>query len=159
MNDPLRILVDSDAFVALTVETDAHHEKAVSLLQRLGEKQVTFLTSNYVFSESITVISMKSSHATAVEFIDTMLSAENPFEIKRADYADEKEAITVFRTQTSKNTSYVDCLNMVFMSWRNLDAIFSFDSVYKKKGFPLVEDLFAKAVPPQPEPEEAQAAS
>jgi len=141
MKDTLKIFVDSDAFVALTVATDANHEKALSLLHSLGERSVVFLTSNYVFSESITVISMRSSHAAAVAFIENMQSPGNPFQIKRTDEVIEKEAIELFKIQTSKNTSFVDCSNMVFMKQLNLDAIFSFDDVYRKKGCILVENL------------------
>ena len=141
MKDTLKIFVDSDAFVALTVATDANHEKAISLLHTLHEKSVVFLTSNYVFSESITVISMRSSHAVAVAFIEKMQSLDNPFRIKHTDAAEEEEAIKIFKEQTSKNTSFVDCTNMVFMQWLGLDAIFSFDDVYRKKGFVLVENL------------------
>jgi predicted nucleic acid-binding protein len=50
MNDAIKIFVDADAFVALTVETDANHEQARSLLNRLSANPVRFLTSNYVFS-------------------------------------------------------------------------------------------------------------
>ena len=53
----------------------------------------------------------------------------------------EEEAIGVFKAQTSKNTSYVDCTNMVFMKRLDLDAIFSFDEVYRKNGLTLVEVL------------------
>ena len=114
MKDTLKIFVDSDAFVALTVAADANHKKATSLLHTLHERSVVFLTSNYVFSESITVISMRSSHATAVAFIDNMQSLDNPFRIKQIDAAEEEEAINIFKEQTSKNTSFVDCTNMVF---------------------------------------------
>jgi predicted nucleic acid-binding protein len=148
MNEALKVFVDSDAFVALTVETDANHEKAVSLLRQLNKKQVTFLTSDYVFSESITVISMKSNHARAFEFIEKMLYFESPFQIKRADPTDEEEAIKVFKAQISKNTSYVDCTNMVSMSLRKLDAIFSFDHAYITNGFTTVQELL-KAEPKQ----------
>ena len=58
-----------------------------------------------------------------------MQSMENPFQITRADENIEEEAISVFKAQTSKNTSYVDCTNMVFMKRLDLDAIFSFDEV------------------------------
>src|SRR5918992_602427 len=96
MKTAIKIFVDADAFVALTVETDTNHEKARSLLHRLTVNPVRFLTSNYVF-----------------------------------------------KAQTSKNTSYVDCTNMVFMKRLDLDAIFSFDEVYRKNGLTLVEDLLA----------------
>src|SRR5687768_13223543 len=85
MNDAIKIFVDADAFVALAVETDTNHEKARSLLSRLTVNPVLFLTSNYVFSESITIISQRASHQTAVTFITKMQSMEptlsTPFEI------------------------------------------------------------------------------
>jgi hypothetical protein len=40
-----------------------------------------------------------------------MQSMESPFQITRADEHIEEEAIGVFKAQTSKNTSYVDCTN------------------------------------------------
>jgi uncharacterized protein len=143
MKTAIKIFVDADAFVALTVETDTNHEKARSLLNRLTVNPVLFLTSNYVFSESITIISQRASHQTAVTFIEKMQSMESPFQITRADEHIEEEAIGVFKAQTSKNTSYVDCTNMVFMKRLGLDAIFSFDEVYRKNGLTLVEDLLA----------------
>jgi len=72
-----------------------------------------------------------------------MQSIESPFQITRADENIEEEVISVFKVQTSKNTSYVDCTNMVFMKQLDLDAIFSFDKVYRKNGLTLVEDLLA----------------
>lgn len=144
MNDALTIFVDTDAFVALTVKTDAHHEKVLTLLQKLHAKSVTFMTSNYVFSESITVISMRASHETAIAYIAAMRNPQSPFLIKRIGEVEEEEAIKIFTKQTSKNTSFVDCTNMAYMQLLNLDAIFSFDEVYRKKGFTLVTDLLTK---------------
>lgn len=144
MNDIVRIFVDSDAFVALTVETDAHSKKALSLLHILRTKPVQFFTSNYVFSESITVISMRSGHARAVQYIETMQVPDSPFQIKWADKALEAEALDLFKKQTSKNTSFVDCTNMAYMQQLHLDAIFSFDQVYKTNKLTLVEDLLAE---------------
>jgi predicted nucleic acid-binding protein len=136
MKTAIKIFVDADALVALTVETDTNHEKARSLLNRLTVNPVLFLTSNYVFSESITIISQRASHQTAVTFIAKMQSMESSFQITRADENIEEEAIGVF-------TSYVDCTNMVFMKRLDLDAIFSFDEVYRKNGLTLAEDLLA----------------
>ena len=97
MKTAIKIFVDADALVALTVETDTNHEKARSLLNRLTVNPVLFLTSNYVFSESITIISQRASHQTAVTFIAKMQSMESPFQITRADENIEEEAISVFR--------------------------------------------------------------
>jgi predicted nucleic acid-binding protein len=144
MKDPVKIFVDTDVFVALAREDDANHEKALSLLHYVLKQPVCFITSNYVFSECITVISMRQSHKAAVRFIEAMRTPESQYVLKRADDAVEEKAIHIFTKQTSKNTSFVDCTNMAFLQTLSLDAIFSFDSVYRKQGFTLVEDFVAK---------------
>ena len=141
MKNPLKIFVDTDAFVALIIETDSNHKKAVALLNNLCITPVVFFTSNYVFSESITIIRMEGSHAASLQFIETMQSFENPFQIKRADAATEELAIHLFKKQTAKNTNYVDCINMALIKQQHADAVFSFDDVYKKNGLQLAENL------------------
>ena len=141
MNKKLTIFVDTAAFVAFIKEDDTTHEKAKHLFQQLQSKTVTFFTSNYVFSETVTVLSQRVSHSVAVAYIENMKSPDSQFLIKRADEVLEEEAIQLFKGQTSKNTSYVDCTNMAFMNQLHADALFSFDSDYRKNGFTLVEDL------------------
>ncbi len=141
MRTELKVFVDADAFVALAREDDANHERANSCLQSLLSRPVIFITSNYVFAESITVISLRKSHGAAVQFIETMRSTESRYLIKRASEEIEEKAVEIFKNQTSKNTSFVDCTNMAFLKELHVDAIFSFDEVYKKNGFKTVEDL------------------
>lgn len=130
ITNSLIIFVDTDAFVALIKKNDSNHIKAKNIFQKLQGMSIEFTTSNYVFSEAITILSQKVNHATAVKFIDAMLSSENIFNIKRADGAIEDVAINIFKDQTSKNISFVDCTNMAFVRKIGLDAIFSFDKAY-----------------------------
>ena len=143
MNTPRKIFIDADAFVALAREDDANHERAVSSLQHLIKQSVAFITSHYVFAESVTVISMRMGHAAAVRFIDAMRSDESDYLVRRATDTIDETAIQIFKAQTSKNTSFVDCTNMAFLKQFHMDAVFSFDGVYKKNGFVLVEDFLS----------------
>lgn len=143
MNVPLTIFVDSDAFVAFFKNNDSNHKKAVTLFQKLKSQSAIFFTSNYVFSESITVISQRVGHSQAGTYIDSMKNTDGGFIIKRVDDEIEESAIEIFKKQTSKNTSFVDCTNMALLKKFSCDAIFSFDEVYRKNGFLLVEDLVA----------------
>jgi predicted nucleic acid-binding protein len=59
--------------------------------------------------------------------------------MKRVSQGLEQEAIEVFKSQTSKNVSFVDCTNMAVMNAFNIKDIFSFDGSYKTNGFNLVE--------------------
>lgn len=135
----LTIFVDTDAFVALIKENDSNHAKAKNIFQKLQGMSIEFTTSNYVFSETITIFSQKVNHATAVRFIDAMISSENTFNIKRADEAIEDLAVNIFKEQTSKNISFVDCTNMAFVRKIGLNGIFSFDKAYAKNKIPLAE--------------------
>ena len=143
MNAPRKIFVDADAFVALAREDDANHERAVSSLRYLIKQPTVFITSKYVFAESVTVISMHMGHAAAVRFIEAMQSDESIYLLQRTTDVIDEAAIQIFKEQTSKNTSFVDCTNMAFLKQFHMDAIFSFDGVYKKNGFVLVEDFLS----------------
>ncbi len=101
------VLIDADAFIALVKEDDTNHARAVELLERLEPLPITFVTTNYVFSEAVTVI----------------------------------RALHLFRKQSSKNTSFVDCSNMALLEYYDAQYIFSFDAVYKSNGY-LTADMF-----------------
>jgi predicted nucleic acid-binding protein len=134
------VFIDSDAFVALAKSDDANHAKATKLLEHLLSQSLTFITSNYVFAETVTVISMRIGHNYAIEFIKNLKAEDSEFEIKWVDETIEETAIEIFYKQTSKNTSFVDCTNMAFLKRLHADIIFSFDEVYRKNGFKTVEN-------------------
>jgi len=135
MNSPSTIFVDSDIFVAMIKKTDANHQKARLLYNKLEKLNVSFATSNYVFAESITVISRLINHNTAIEFINNMRSADCIYSISQVTPEIEEMAIEIFKKQTSKNVSFVDCTNMALMKHCHFDFIFSFDEIYKKNGY------------------------
>ena len=141
MSKSLTIFVDADAFVALTKEDDSNHERSRQTFGRLADSPVTFITSNYVFSEVITVLSQRVNHQAAVAFIQNMKSADNIFLIERINNEVEDKALEIFIEQTSKNVSFVDCTNIALIQEKQLDGIFSFDEDYKKNGIQLVESL------------------
>lgn len=135
MNTSSIIFVDSDIFISILKKNDSNHQKAKNLYLRLEKLNVSFATSNYVFSEVITVISQKVSHKVSMEFIKEMRSSESLYNIIRVTAEIEEMAIEIFKDQTSKNVSFVDCTNMALIRHDHLDAIFSFDEIYRKNGF------------------------
>jgi predicted nucleic acid-binding protein len=134
-----RVFVDTDAFIALTKNDDSNHEKVVEILQRLDTKSIEYITSNYVFSEVITVGSQKMGRRYALAFIEELKSNNSKYKIEWVDEEIEKFAIDMFKRQTSKNVSLVDCTNMVFAQYYDVDAIFSFDKIYEQNGYNMVK--------------------
>lgn len=141
MIKPTTIFVDSDAFIAFTKEDDSNHKRAQNIFEKLQDTQITFVTSNFVFAEVATVLSQRVSHKAAVIFIDNMKSSDNIFQIERVNEDTEEAATQIFIKQTSKNVSFVDCINIALMKEKHMDGIFSFDSIYKKNGFKIAEEL------------------
>lgn len=134
-----RILVDADAFVALAKEDDANHKKAVEVLGALNERPVSFLTTNYVFLEVVTVLSVRVGRTAALAFIDSMRSVDSPFPVHRISEELDDSAVEIFTKQTSKNVSFVDCSNIAVCRALHVDSVFSFDKIYPKNGIPLVK--------------------
>ncbi len=141
MKTSLNILVDADAFIAMVKDDDANHQKAARLFSQLENNNISFITTNYVFSEAVTVISQRTNHQTAINFIDNMKSSDSIFSIIRITQEIEDMAIEIFKKQTSKNVSLVDCTNMAVMKHDNFDAIFSFDGIYRKNGFRMANTI------------------
>lgn len=135
----ITIFVDSDAFIALIKQDDSNHNRAKKIFYKLQDTKVTFITSNYVFSEVVTVLSQRVSKSSAVAFIQNMTSGESVFQIEWVDRKIEEEAIKIFMKQSSKNISFVDCTNIALIKIKSLDSIFSFDNDYKKNGIQLTE--------------------
>lgn len=136
---PKEVLIDSDALVALIKKNDTNHKKAKKISQFLVQKRAIFLTTNYVFSETGTVLSQRISRKVALDFIDDLKTKESEISMIWVNEKIEDLAIKIFKKQTSKNVSFVDCVNMAVLSRYKWDTIFSFDRIYEKNGFNLAQ--------------------
>ena len=67
----MKVILDTGAFLALADEDDDYHVAAKSIYADLLLSRPQFLTSNFVLSETYTVIRSKVSHPAAVQFIKT----------------------------------------------------------------------------------------
>ena len=70
-----------------------------------------------------------------------MKSEDSAFQIERISEDTEEKAIQIFIEQKSKNVSFVDWANIAIVRYKDMDGIFSFDSIYKKNGFKIAEDI------------------
>ncbi|OGY25492.1 MAG: hypothetical protein A2Z11_03635 [Candidatus Woykebacteria bacterium RBG_16_43_9] len=128
-----RVLVDTDAFVALRDNKDYNHNTASVIAAHLKENQATLFTSSFSFGEAITVISQKLGRTDVLAFIDKFPETD----VIRIDIGNVliEKGIDIFKSQTSKNVSFTDCVNMAVMKEEDIKEIFSFDKIYKKNGF------------------------
>lgn len=124
----MRILIDSDALFALYFIDDANHQKAKKILEPFSKEDELFV-ANLVLQESATVISRKIGQNQALDFLKKF-EKTNAREI----FLDRRltaKTWQIFKEQTKKGTSFIDCANLAIAKELKMDKIFSFDKFYR----------------------------
>lgn len=131
MSNGTQILVDSDAFVGLLLEKDAHHERSARLFAEIASQQVPILTTSFVVAETATVLSHRVGQELARIFLDEVIE-QGRFPTVFVTEALQQQAIKIFKMQESRGTSMTDCVNVAIMQQLQISTIFSFDAFYPK---------------------------
>ena len=137
----LEVLLDADALIALAKQDDSNHKRAVTINENLQRRGVAYMLSPFTAAEAATVLSYKVSHQAAKKFLKQIRNIDIPtFDLKEEQI---KLADNWFNKQQRGGISYFDCYNMALLERYNnqIEAIFSFDSIYRKNGFKITEDL------------------
>ncbi len=127
----MNVLIDADALVALAKSDDSNHTKASAIAKTI--QNVPIFLSPFTIPEATTVLSHRISQVAAAKFLrETRKQTYTVFPLTEelTGLADE-----LFLSQTTKGTSWPDCLNMAIAKSYSIDAIFSFDHVYAINGF------------------------
>lgn len=128
-------LVDSDIFVALFMPDDALAHTVNQLLTDIEQSQQKLCTTNWVIAETATVLSAKDSHQTAINFLDMINEGTIPILSITPDL--EQDTHQIFRDQTTKRISMVDCSNVAIAQHYDIPNILSFDKFYARFGYQI----------------------
>ena len=128
----MRVLLDSDALLALYVADDLHHQRAKKTLQNLLRKKGELFVTNLVLQQTVTVISYRLGQKQALDFLKRFNQVD--FQQVFVNKNLTAKSWHVFSKQTKKGTSFIDCTNMVVFKELNMDKIFSFDRFYSRIG-------------------------
>lgn len=125
------IFADSSFLIALFNSHDFLNEKAKEISREIGESGKTIVISNYIFLETMTVLSQKESRQVAVEA--GLHLSENPFvEIVHIPEAIHNDSWRIFQAVKSKNISFIDCSVIAVMLAYGIDKLLTFDQDFKK---------------------------
>lgn len=134
MTNKRRVLIDTDAIYASFVEADIHHKRAQSIKKNFPS--LHFIITDFVFGEAATLLARRVEKPTADIFLKGF--AEHEFVLITASRNIIVLAVDFFLRQITKDTSFVDCVNMATAKRFGIDTIFSFDKVYERNGFKLL---------------------
>jgi predicted nucleic acid-binding protein len=129
----LRVFLDTGAFLALADEDDDYHTAAKSIYTGLLQSKAQLLTSNFVLSETYTLIRSKVSHQAAVEFMKRL--DQTGIKVLRVSEAIEQTGKAIFVRYDDKDFSFVDCTSFALIDHHRLDQAFAFDGHFRQYRF------------------------
>ncbi|OGE25399.1 hypothetical protein A3C26_02485 [Candidatus Daviesbacteria bacterium RIFCSPHIGHO2_02_FULL_39_12] len=130
----MNIFADASAFISFYDPRDSNHLRAKKLAAKFFRNPI--LVSNFVFAETVTIISQrvdKENSILAGEYI------KKKFSVVKLTEEVEDLAWEIFKKQTSKNISFVDCTTFALYEKGLFDKAFTFDRDFKKNRVPILE--------------------
>ena len=128
-----KIFVDTSGWVALFVENDKNHPKAVSIFEEIKNSKVAIYTSDYCIDETITTILAGGNHKQSV------LAGEALFTSKLIkivhvcpDYL--MDSWELYQKYKDKSFSFTDVTSFVIMKDLNIKRAFAFDREFTQAG-------------------------
>lgn len=127
-NNP-SIFVDTSALFALINRSDVDHERAKCYLSSLSQDNATLIISNFILSETYTLILYKIGRTPALNAVNGILKT---CELERISEEDEQQAWRIINDFDDKDFSYVDVTTFAVMTRLGLTKAFSFDEHFNQ---------------------------
>jgi len=140
MQAPLRLFVDTSAFIALEDKDDENHMSSIEFRENIRKGLTPYrllYTTNYVFDETITLIRNNLGHNAATSFGEATKSSKLVNMIWISQDIDS-EAWNIFKKYKDKDFSYTDCTSFATMDYEGIDTAFAFDQHFTQFGFQSV---------------------
>ena len=128
------VVADADALIALTLEKDHNHEKAILVASLFVKRNLEIVFPATVFPEAITSLVRAVDQPQKARLISQQLQ-QGFFQI---DYPEKETLIRagqIFEGSHSKQNTFFDAIVAATAEKLNTKTIFSFDSWYSKLGF------------------------
>jgi uncharacterized protein len=97
----------------------------------------SFVTTDYVLDEAVTLTRFAHSHRKAVELAEATLASK----FMRIVYSDEvlfSDGMHIFKLHSDKEWSLTDCVSFAAMKKYGLRTAFTFDAHFKQFGFVII---------------------
>ena len=140
MNKPPKVIVDADAIIAQVNPNDKHHKMAESISESLIKMNAQVIYPSTAVAESNAYI-QRPLNSTASAYGTAVVFTKPGVQIAEVNQQTLKTALKYFSPTTSKKNTLFDCIVAAVADEQKADAVFSFDSFYKKKGFKLASEI------------------
>ena len=131
------VFVDSWAWVALALKNDQHHNAAKAAHSAFVKSRETYVTTDYVLSETITLLYRSAPAPEAAGVIDAILRAceEGRYKLVTVSAEIFQFAYSMRKKYADKpKISFTDFTSMVVMQERNIHRVFTGDQHFRQVG-------------------------
>jgi len=130
----MNLFVDSSGWLALFGTADKYHREAQTAFTSLRGQALRWVTSDYVFDESLTFLRKHYGQTIAKKCGQTIL--ELPYiKFIHVDEVVFQAAWEMFQAYEDKEWAFTDCTSFVLMQQRSLWTAFTFDHHFDQAGF------------------------
>ncbi len=132
----MKLFVDTSAWAAYYDTDDQWHTAAKEAMASLVNTRVTFVTTDYILDETITLLLYHTGRRQALAFGDAVQRSRQ-VKLVRIDASIWEEAWQLFRHYDDKIWAFTDCTSFVVMRQMELLQAFAFDNHFEQAGFQL----------------------
>lgn len=125
------ILLDSSLIIAYSNKVDQNHNKALKIVEDIvKEKYGTPAITDYIFDETITVMTIKTKDLTRIaESGDRLLEANV---LLRIDEQTFQQAWKIFKDQQKPHLSFTDCTTIAACKTNGIPNLATFDEDFRR---------------------------
>ena len=129
-----KVFLDTAYAIALSVESDEHHERAEILAEQLEAEQTRLVTTRAILLEIGNALSKKRYRKAVIELLDAL---EQDPQVEVVPLSEElfEQALELFRNRPDKEWGLIDCVSFVVMQERGLTEALTTDVHYEQAGF------------------------
>jgi len=128
-----QLFVDTAAWLALELRRDQYHAVAFAFAHHEA-RQFQWVTTNWVLSETVTLLRRRTTHAAAVQFMERVRTSRK-LQIVRIEAPHEERAWVIFKRYVDKDFGFVDCTSFAVMETFGIVQTFTFDHHFRQLGF------------------------
>ncbi len=108
------VFIDTSGWIALYHKKDKFHEKAIKINKELLDNNYYYITTNFIFDETITALLYKANHSLSVNFGERIQNTEN-VRIIYITREIENKSWELFKKYSDKEFSFTDCTSFVIL--------------------------------------------
>lgn len=128
------VFLDTSFAIALSVEDDEHHERAMELKAWLTEPSIRMITTRAIALEIGNALSKRKYREAAVSLLRSM-ELDPVIDVLPIDDQLYGKGFELFRRRHDKEWGLIDCISFEVMSSRGIEAALTADDHFRQAGF------------------------